>query len=1173
MDAMDNSLETRTQRQELDPEVSLIENPVVSLIVPMYNVREDVAECIESIIDQTLKEVQVILVDDGSTDDTGDIARSYALRYPNIEYHRKPNGGLGHARNYGVQYARGTWLMFPDSDDIITEFALEEMVALGEKHQSDMVIGDAMRFNTKREFNSGLHRRAFRNMSEVTHITENHDLLYDTTAWNKLFRTEFYVRNGFKWVEGRLYEDIPVTVPAHFKANRVAFLDKVVYKWRERDGQSASITQKRMELPNFRDRFHAVTEVDRFFDKNVTDESLIVDKDIKWLTLDLKMYIDVFPKADEAFRAEVAATIADYIKRIRPEAFARVPAATRIKYRFIANHDLDQLLEFLRYEQEALDTLKVVRRHGRLVGRFPFKGLTASDCDMTDELREFGLFTQVKGASLSDAGLDLDIVALVPQVSQRRVSLSAAIESADGATLCPLGVAKKKVSQRIEVRNNFEFKKVLVKDQPTREFGLSLPLEALMALDPGRYYVTLDYVDGDLHCVPTRLSGPVRGADPRPFAFGKDDKVYSVSYDLNWRILLTVTEVEHAIETIECDDDAFTVTFDDATSKLLPIPTDDRENDFPLSFDDVTYASSTPSFFVRQASYRYDLATDARVAVVEDLYLPNEIGQSVVASADQNGVVFHGRDELWKVHSSLQGKLCAERLAPGVIVSSCTPEANRIGLELWFPYDRTVSSGKLRLVGKRFGAEVELRLLEMGEGTGRWRSLIDLEDGQTTSLLRDDTYELAMDVVLEDGTRARCNAYCGFDQRDIAVTFKVDGYTYMLDGRNDTLELAVLGDTKFYEGRLRQQVVERAVYPVMRLLPLKRNLVMFESYWGMSAGCNPKAIYDYIDQQHPEYDCVWSVRDERIPVGGHAKVVEQNSLPFYYALARSKYLINNVNFCDEYIKRPGQIEVQTMHGTPLKTLGLDVKDEFPDEETRRLFLRRCARWNYLIVQSPRAEEITKRCYAYTKDFLRTGYPRNDELLRRNTPEVQRQIKERLGVDPDKKLVLYVPTWRVRGRFDLELDLASLAKRLGDEYTFALRRHYFAVPGFTRRDLMGPAADFTYEKSIDDLYLAADVVITDYSSVMFDYALLDRPMLFYVYDLEAYRDELRGFNIDLESESPGPLLRTTDEVADALADLDGVREQWAPAFARFKENFCGYETDHSTEDVFEQVFKG
>ena len=80
MDAMDNSLETTTQRHELDPEVSLIENPVVSLIVPMYNVREDVAECIESIIDQTLKEVQVILVDDGSTDDTGDIARSYALR-------------------------------------------------------------------------------------------------------------------------------------------------------------------------------------------------------------------------------------------------------------------------------------------------------------------------------------------------------------------------------------------------------------------------------------------------------------------------------------------------------------------------------------------------------------------------------------------------------------------------------------------------------------------------------------------------------------------------------------------------------------------------------------------------------------------------------------------------------------------------------------------------------------------------------------------------------------------------------------------------------------------------------------------------------------------------------------------------------------------------------------
>ena len=355
-----------------DPEVALIEHPVVSLIVPMYNVREDVAECIESILGQTLKEVQVILIDDGSLDDTGDIASGYALRYPNVEYHRIENQGLGHARNYGVPYARGQWLMFPDSDDIVTEYALEEMVALGEKYHCDMVIGDAVRFNTKREFNSGLHRRAFRNMSEVTHVTQNHDLLYDTTAWNKLFRREFYLEHDYKWVEGRLYEDIPVTAPAHFQANRVAFLNKVVYKWRERDGQSASITQKRMEINNFLDRFHAVKEVDKFFDANVHDESLVIDKDIKWLTLDLKMYLDVFPEAEEDFQDEVMNQIAEYITRIHPLAYAEAPAATRIKYRFVANHDKESLLKFLEYERTAMDTLLIERKGNRLIGKFPF---------------------------------------------------------------------------------------------------------------------------------------------------------------------------------------------------------------------------------------------------------------------------------------------------------------------------------------------------------------------------------------------------------------------------------------------------------------------------------------------------------------------------------------------------------------------------------------------------------------------------------------------------------------------------------------------------------------------------------------------------------------------------------------------------------------------------------
>ena len=322
----------------------------------------------------------------------------------------------------------------------------------------------------------------------------------------------------------------------------------------------------------------------------------------------------------------------------------------------------------------------------------------------------------------------------------------------------------------------------------------------------------------------------------------------------------------------------------------------------------------------------------------------------------------------------------------------------------------------------------------------------------------------------------------------------------------------------------------------------------------------------------PEYECVWSVTDPRIPLEGNGKKVIRMKLPYYYMLARAKYLVNNVNFPDAYEKRKGQIEIQTMHGTPLKTLGLDVKSDFPTEESIVSFKRRCARWDYLIVQSPRVEEITKSCYLFDRTFLRTGYPRNDELFRKSDKEHQRKLKEKLGVDPDTKLVLYAPTWRVSGRFDLELDFARLSEALGPDYTFALRRHHLALPGFTKAELMGDALDFTFEKSIDDLLLAADIVITDYSSLMFDYAILDRPMLFFAYDLEQYRDNLRGFNIDLEKEAPGPILKTTDEVIEAIkACGDGLGE-YKEMHERFKRAFLPYETGHASEGVFKQVFK-
>lgn len=1121
----------QNEKYELDK--SLIDEPIVSLIVPMYNVREDVAECIESIINQTLTDIQVILIDDGSTDDTGDIASAYAEQYPNIEYHRIPNQGLGHARNYGVQFARGKWLMFPDSDDVLNDFALYELVNLAEKHDCDIVMGDVVRFNTKKTFDSELHRKAFRDMEEVTHITKNHDLINDTTAWNKLYRRSFYQREDFKWVEGRLYEDIPVTIPAHFKANKVAFLDKVIYNWRVRDGQGASITQKRTEIKNFRDRFYAVKAVDAFFKENVTDDDLIVEKDYKWLSTDLMLFVNVLDIADESFQEEVVAEISEYLKGVRPEAFARLRAIDRIKYKFVQNNDIPQLHKALEYQKRAMGTLRLVRKGDRIIGRFPFKGLSDEECDMTNEIKESGLKTRVRAVTFGDNDVTVYCLVVIKPLSQKKVTLKARLVGTNTGETADLIVEGLPAPRKWEVRNNQKFGTIVARRQPLRHFNIIIPNEALEGLQEDSYRIELDYRDGELHCDPFLLRSPIVGAAPRPEPSLVGEKLVTVSYNANWQLVFNVFDNQrHVIDAALVDDQTMRITCADGTTSDIDLSVASEDNK----------------------------VVDSKVPTV----VPEPVFVPYPADADK----------VWRVSSNMESE-CVISLEPnGATTCKIENMPSGTGVRLTIDTSRVPSSQvkSLIMTGNRYGASSEVALSKSEADNDQMIAEIDFAKDDVTRLLRNDTYVLSILCLDDNGDEVLHTLYSPFSGSHDLGKFEIEGYRYLFDCYSGLYRVRVKRQRRIYEGRLRDQIGERVIYPLMRRLPIKKNLVVFESYWGRSVGCNPKALYDYIDAEHPEYECVWSVTDPRIPLEGNGKKVIRMKLPYYYMLARAKYLVNNVNFPDAYEKRKGQIEIQTMHGTPLKTLGLDVKSDFPTEESIVSFKRRCARWDYLIVQSPRVEEITKSCYLFDRTFLRTGYPRNDELFRKSDKEHQRQLKEKLGVDPDTKLVLYAPTWRVSGRFDLELDFARLSEALGPDYTFALRRHHLALPGFTKAELMGDALDFTFEKSIDDLLLAADIVITDYSSLMFDYAILDRPMLFFAYDLEQYRDNLRGFNIDLEKEAPGPILKTTDEVIEAIkACGDGLGE-YKEMHERFKRAFLPYETGHASEGVFKQVFK-
>ena len=228
------------------------------------------------------------------------------------------------------------------------------------------------------------------------------------------------------------------------------------------------------------------------------------------------------------------------------------------------------------------------------------------------------------------------------------------------------------------------------------------------------------------------------------------------------------------------------------------------------------------------------------------------------------------------------------------------------------------------------------------------------------------------------------------------------------------------------------------------------------------------------------------------------------------------------------------------------------------------------KWDALISPNPFSTEIFRRAFDYEGRILETGYPRNDLLLSPAAPELRKAARAALGVPDEARAVLYAPTWRDSWSFDLQLDIAALARRLGETHALLLRPHpHSTVEWEGQRG--SSAIDVSAHRDIRELYLAADVLLTDYSSAMFDFAITHKPMLFFTYDLDEYRDVTRGFYLDFESEAPGPLLTTTDEVADALENLESVSAHYASSYAAFRDRFCALEDGAATQRVIEAFF--
>ncbi|MDR4982208.1 teichoic acid biosynthesis protein F [Bacillus cereus] len=368
-------------------------------------------------------------------------------------------------------------------------------------------------------------------------------------------------------------------------------------------------------------------------------------------------------------------------------------------------------------------------------------------------------------------------------------------------------------------------------------------------------------------------------------------------------------------------------------------------------------------------------------------------------------------------------------------------------------------------------------------------------------------------------------------------------------------------------------------------LPMNEKTIVFESFAGKSYSCNPRYIYEYLVNSNQDFNFVWIFNELDKDILGNAKKVKRFSWKYYYCLATSKYWVTNTRMPNNLSKRKETIYLQTWHGTPLKKLAADMKEvHMPGtttEKYKKNFYNESRNWDYLVSPNKYSTEIFKRAFKYDQEILEFGYPRNDILCgnERKRKERANRIKSRIGIPKDKKVILYAPTWRDdefyekgKYRFELKLNLKEMQERFGDQYVIVLRMHYLVADHINIEGMEKFVYELSKYEDIAELYLISDILITDYSSVFFDYANLRRPILFFTYDISKYRSILRGFYMDFEKEAPGPLLETSDQVINAISNIEGIEMEYKETFNRFYNKFCHLDTGRAAKRISEKVFK-
>lgn len=387
--------------------------------------------------------------------------------------------------------------------------------------------------------------------------------------------------------------------------------------------------------------------------------------------------------------------------------------------------------------------------------------------------------------------------------------------------------------------------------------------------------------------------------------------------------------------------------------------------------------------------------------------------------------------------------------------------------------------------------------------------------------------------------------------------------------------MAAVGRVKKFPGRLKR-LAKAELRNFWQHVPLQENTVLYESFSGNGMLCHPEAIFKCLlsSQKYSKFKHIWVLNDfaryadtiHEYRNHSNVKFVKYLSMEYYHALATSKYLVNNVTFPTHFIKREGQVYLNTWHGIPLKKMGYDIKGKAVDAKN---IVRNFVTADYLLSAS---KAMTEEMYfgafklknIYNGTIITEGNPRVDRQWDSDKAKAElrlRMTNSQLSTD-ERKIVLYAPTWKGESYFSPHNDgasLVSLIRKLESridksEYRILIKAHQIVSESISQLDVL---SDYLVPNSIPTNIVlgATDILVTDYSSIFFDYLATERPVLFYLPDLEEYKLH-RDLYLEPE-ELPGPIAWTLDELADQIAKTISLGTSTAAHASKYEKMMNRY----------------